>query len=243
MIPISCPGCGNPGDLPLDRLNSRLTCKKCGAVFYMDTSGRMMLGDPNAPKKGRRKQAQAQRSEPIDLDFGRMIRDIPRPVRLGVPILLIAGLLVYVAARFIGSLGVPEDVTGRSQYVGELFADNALEELRAITAPGTAEDLDKWYEAVRPKFSFEGPRSASDAVSVTTSVFENDGARCRAFAAIIAMGAPPPSSSAPNGAETPSNSVTLELAWIKKDGEWLLDGSSMYQTATAPPRPGRGTRR
>ena len=243
MISISCPGCGKPGNLPLDRLNSRLTCKKCGAIFYMDNSGHMMLGDPNAPKKGRRKRAQAQRSEPIDLDFGRMIRDIPKPVRLGVPIVLAAGLLVYAAAWLIGSMGAPDDVLGRSRYIGELFADNALEEIRALAAPGTAEDLDKWYGVVRPKLNYEGPRSASGDVSITPSVYEDNGASAQSFAAILDADAPPPSVTADADAEAPGNSVTLDLSWTKKDGRWLLDGTSMYQRAIAPPRPGRGGRR
>ena len=46
MIPMSCPQCGSQGEIPLDKLNTRLHCRKCGVFFYVETSGQVHLGDP-----------------------------------------------------------------------------------------------------------------------------------------------------------------------------------------------------
>ena len=58
MIPMECPGCGRRGNVPPDRLNTRMHCKKCDAIFFMDRSGKIILGDPDILLKKKKDQEQ-----------------------------------------------------------------------------------------------------------------------------------------------------------------------------------------
>ncbi len=54
MIPMTCPSCGRRGNAPADRIKTRMHCKKCDAVFYMDENGKIILGDPEAAARAER---------------------------------------------------------------------------------------------------------------------------------------------------------------------------------------------
>jgi hypothetical protein len=51
MIPMACPSCGRRGSVPQDKINSRLHCKKCDAIFHMDVEGHVVMGEPGRPAK------------------------------------------------------------------------------------------------------------------------------------------------------------------------------------------------
>ena len=66
MIPMSCPSCGRRGNVPLDRLNTRMHCKKCDAVFHLDATGKPVLGEPKAAKGGKNAAKGRSKDEPLD---------------------------------------------------------------------------------------------------------------------------------------------------------------------------------
>src|SRR5262245_35123227 len=51
MPELSCPQCGRSGNVPRTKLDSRLVCKKCHAVFHMDKAGRVVLGEPHSESR------------------------------------------------------------------------------------------------------------------------------------------------------------------------------------------------
>ncbi|QDV39068.1 hypothetical protein [Tautonia plasticadhaerens] len=240
MIPMNCPNCGSHGEIPLDRLNSRLKCRKCGTMFYMDETGSIMLGDPGA-LKGRKKGRKANARPALDFDFdvARMIKDIPKPVKLGVLGVAMLAMLGYGASALMASFTVPADVEGRSAHVGRLFVDNELDLLREFAAPGTADDLAAWHEAMRPKLNYEGPRRRPKDVRISAALIKADDTSARSFLSMIVTFAPPPPPSTTPAPDAPKNTLTLSLIWSKHEGDWLVDGSKTLAEATNPPPPTR----
>src|SRR4051812_33288916 len=60
MIEMACPSCGRAGQVPKEKLQSRLVCRKCHVVFHMDPGGRAVLGEPN---QGKDKAKKGEESE------------------------------------------------------------------------------------------------------------------------------------------------------------------------------------
>ncbi|WP_169978034.1 hypothetical protein [Tautonia rosea] len=242
MIPMSCPNCGSQGEVPLDRLNSRLKCRKCGTMFYMDETGSIVLGDPNDPKKGRRRK-KAESGPAIDFDFDvrRMIQDIPKPVRIGVLALVVVAAVGYGASSVLGSLGTPTDVKGRSALVADLFVDNKLAELQALAKPGTGDDLAKWHETMRPKLNYEGARRSRGDVATDGAIMNEGSSEAWSFGT-LAVVRPDPTSGGAASDDGPKNALSLSLYWTRENGEWLLDGSRCLQEALKPPPTSRSTR-
>lgn len=245
MIPMSCPNCGKQGEVPLDRLNSRLKCRKCGTMFYMDHTGSIVLGDPNDPKQGRRRKKAEASGPAIDFDFDlrRMLRDIPKPVRVGVLALVIVAAVGYGASSVMGSLGTPTDVKGRSALVADLFVDNKLAELQAMAKPGTAEDLAKWHEAMRPKLNFEGARRSRGDVATDGAIMNEGASEAWGFGTLAVVNPAPSTASGSRSDDGPKNALSLSLFWSRENGEWLLDGTRCLQEALKPPPASRSTRR
>ena len=53
MIKMKCPSCGAAGRVPREKINHRLTCKRCSGVFHLSPSGQAILGEPAPPKDAR----------------------------------------------------------------------------------------------------------------------------------------------------------------------------------------------
>ena len=97
MIPIECPKCGREGHVPPDRLNAKLTCRGCQAVFHLDNTGRMVMGPPGDPEKDKNKP-HVQYSKPGPaFDSAEAWANIPIAVKVGVPVVLL-GLFVALKA-------------------------------------------------------------------------------------------------------------------------------------------------
>ena len=253
MIPMSCPNCGRQGEVPLDRLNCRLKCKKCGTMFYMDETGSIVLGDPNDPKGRRAKKADA--GPAVDLDFAQMIRDIPKPVRIGALALAIVATLGYGVTTLVGSIGAPDDVQGRSAYAAELFVDNKIDQLRKLAKEGTDDDLVKWHELMRPKLNYNGPRKSRRDVLTGGEVMNQSGGSAWSYATLAVVNPQPPAAPSATGsqADAPQNSLSMSLYWTRQNGQWVIDGTRTFNEAsrplpagrrggTAPPPTGRGRR-
>ena len=44
MIEMACPSCGRAGQVPKEKLHTRLVCRKCHMVFHVDSQGRPCAG-------------------------------------------------------------------------------------------------------------------------------------------------------------------------------------------------------
>lgn len=233
MIPMSCPNCGSQGKVPPDRLNSRLKCRKCGTMFYMDETGSIMLGDPNASAGRRRgRKAAAGPAIALDFDLGRMVKETPKPMKVGGLAVAALALLGFGVSALMASLAVPEDVAGRSAYVGELFVDNKVDRLRNLAAPGTAEDLATWHRSMRPKFNYEGPRRRKRDVMTSAAVGRSGDTSAQTYLSLVVSGAMADTSpSTAKDSDAPRNILTVTLAWTRHDGVWLVDGTKTLAEA------------
>lgn len=230
MIPMECPTCGRQGEVPLDRLNCKLTCKKCGTVFHMDDTGHIVLGEPGSHKAKRVEP----KDMPVEMDLGKVLRELPKGVRYGVPALLAVLLLGMLVSRIAGSFGLAGDLPTRAAYVGELFADLQLDGIRNLTTPETVPQIEQWYNRVRPQLNFEGPRKSKDDVTSLAQVFREEETTAVTFTALHVTNPKPPASAARGAA--PQNDLTIELAWVWKGGRWLIDGKGTLDAVNRPVR-------
>lgn len=155
MIPMSCPSCGRRGTIPPDRLNTRMHCKKCDAVFYMDGGGKMVLGEPPsarakdtaaAGKKGAKpKSKKDQNLDPI----GELLRS-PVLKKIGI------GLAGAVALLLLGSSlmrALRPTVKGLVEFnedAARAVVTKDVEALKRLAAPGTEADVAAWYDKITP---------------------------------------------------------------------------------------------
>ena len=121
MIPMACPSCGRRGNVPLDRLNTRMHCKKCDAVFHLDASGKPILGEPPAARraKGGGRPGARAKNEPLDPIgiVATKIANLPRGVwyLLGT---LLGAYLIYFAYQSYG----PQPLTRREMLIEQSVA-------------------------------------------------------------------------------------------------------------------------
>lgn len=255
MIPMSCPSCGRRGTVPPDRLNTRMHCKKCDAVFYMDRSGKIVLGDPDdaarrANKPNKPKKVKKD-SDPVDMNLVSLLGKAPTPVKLLVVVGAVV-LIAFIAGVRLPKFSVSKNLDNRIEIVGEAFAYSAPGDIQKVAAPGTGGDLQQWYDKLRPTFKFEGQKRPGSLVSILKIGNENPGAD---KSPIVIRVVPPltpdpvPEVKALKEAlkknpraikpETQpgynaDGSFDLPTVWVQNGGTWLLDGAQTLQAAQAP---------
>ncbi len=211
MIPMSCPNCGRRGSVPPDRLNTRMHCKKCDAVFYMDPSGKIVLGDPDAPKTrmakpaagapgapGAPKVKKRKDSDPPDLNPLRLVSGLPKPVQIGLVVTaMVVGLWASGIPRTLGKAifgeTLSKDILERAVYVGDAYgegkADGSLPRaFNRVTAEGTQADLETWFKESRPEFKFVGPQGMGNELSYVSPPPKEEGNESTVIIRIL----PPP---------------------------------------------------
>lgn len=236
MIPMECPKCGRRGEVPLDRLNSKLTCRNCATVFHMDQTGQIVLGAPDDPAKAKRRPD--VRLEPLEFNPVKLFKSIPRPVRIGLAAAAVLAVVWVAAGALIDSIGVPRDLDRRADYVAEAFVDLQLDRIQELSTPASREAVKKWYDQVRPTLDLAGPRSRGDEAAIGSQVISEEDDKALTYSSIIVSD---PTVVAPQGGAPPGTarkSVTLELAWTRDGGRWLLDGDETLKQANRPKRPG-----
>lgn len=244
MIRMVCPSCSRRGNVPESEVNKRLHCKKCNAVFFLDTEGLVHLGEPVDEEAERRRELARREKEalaPLEQGFGHYWKTRPMPVK--------AGVLSVVGGVFSLALGpvlwaqspLPTTLDGRAEYVASAFADNAPGWLDDLTAPETSADLDKWMDQVRPSFHFQGPQKKYvNEVMATVSLEKVD----QNEALVVLTLVPPMPKKDPSASKKPlerlgydkNGHFTLPTYWIMGPSGWMLDGSACLKSlADAPP--------
>lgn len=240
MIPMSCPKCGKRGSVPPDRLATRMSCRKCQAVFHMDRTGHIMLGEPedeNSTRKAKKPKRPKGQREAVDLGFGDMLKNVPKPVKagLGAGVLVLVPFLLGLKYFWIP---IPETLEGRAEYVASAFADDSAGRAEKIAVSGTADEVDAWFAKSRPLFKFQGPQSGPThqvIAQVVDSSIEGDSATV-----VLKLVAPQPEPADEARADKPMDQIgydenglfDLPLYFAKQGSTWLLDGSKCLQQAS-----------
>lgn len=228
MIPMSCPQCGSQGEIPLDKLNTRLHCRKCGVFFYVETSGQVHLGDPpNAAAQNEsilrqaRKKPKPERAE-IDLN---PFQGINAPSRRTVAV---AGLVLGVAALIAGAVMVvktisqPEDLSGRAIRVAEMFTDMRLTDLETMATKDDVAGLKLWYNAVRPRFPLKEPRKTPEEVGYSNMIL-NESKTAAETTTIFNLRA------SSDADKTIPQVFSYPLIWKQEDSQWKVDFPASLQ--------------
>ena len=160
MIEMVCPQCGRTGVAPKEKINSRLNCKKCHAIFYLTESGRSVLGEPpgahhdphghgtghalaESHAHGSHATHPASRQND-EYDAGRAILS-------WVPVGLIG--LVAVASATYYFWPVRDDTSNlaaKAHLVAQSIAADKLAAIQPLAAEDGKSDLGTWYERFRP---------------------------------------------------------------------------------------------
>jgi hypothetical protein len=191
MIPLACPQCGRRGSIPADKMNSRLHCKKCDAVFHLDPLGHILLGEPG------RAMAQPGGSSGFFGMAGHGSGEYARTGSGGVATLtatrpatsrrtelpgvweclpkslkavIFSGLVLVLAwacgvrLPFRGE-PLPPTLEQRIGVVAEAFAYNEPASLRRVAVDGTQEDLNAWLAKLRPAAAIQASREPGSRVT------------------------------------------------------------------------------
>ncbi len=140
MIDLACPSCGRAGQVPREKLHSRLVCKKCHVVFHMDTSGRPVVGEPHhGPSKDPTKQKTDEHHALLEgfqipklsdlTNFKENLTEYTFPVK---PVLGVLGVILVGWVAMIVTSGPGESVADRAK----LAVDGAC-----ARRPGAAQDV------------------------------------------------------------------------------------------------------
>jgi|GEM_PF-2198284 len=251
MIQLDCPKCGRGGSIPHEKLNTRLVCKKCHAVFHMPTADRTVLGEPQveSPKADASARAREPRRssgdgvEALTGNFSDGIEGLkeslssisPKQAGIGA-----AGLLLVVGAWFFLSRP-PESLTEITALTVRKFADDDLASLKQAASTDTVEDVVKWYETVHPRLVKARERWKTNSVRTDVLVLtENAQQRSgESHAYVYPASASTPQASTTSGSE-PVWPLIIPLEFtmhwtLDAGGNWRINGRQTLQSAGPEP--------
>jgi hypothetical protein len=255
QIPMECPRCKRWGSVPSNKINTPLTCKKCGAGFYLNPQGLAILG---LPPGSRPDPAEAKKKKPEfgDVDFkvdvGALWRDLDPAQRQRFLGLAAAIVLIVGAGYLYASMPTTDYLTESALDVARAVADDNESRISSLAAEGTSEDATLWIKSVRARY---GIRGSSDDFKMSASLMAGGGTSDKAqVLATLATNTPgvlgPPKSEAKSKGATSSadavqvdtDMVPLNLYFLMdRRGHWRLDGSDTLKSfASQRKKPGAG---
>jgi hypothetical protein len=184
MIEMACPSCGRAGQVPPEKVQSRLVCRKCHVVFHVDRNGRPVLGEPQSAKDAKKEKEGERKSvfegmhvPTVDelTDFGENLRKLreynflqPKPIAAGVGILVFFWLVNYL---FFGPAASIADAT--KKLADSIVAENANYASSLIT-DDSRDNLTQWYDAVHLKLETARKAWPTKEATVLVVVIEED---------------------------------------------------------------------
>jgi hypothetical protein len=132
-----CPLCGSRVEIPRVEIRKRYLCKKCHSPFHLDKSGTPVVGAP----------------PDIDVELAEtkqklneILETIPaKKIGIGVAatvLVLIVGYLLFGAGERL------DRAAGKAAHA---LAENDPAYFKSIAAPGTDDDVVRWYEAAHTR--------------------------------------------------------------------------------------------
>jgi len=224
MAELKCPLCGSRVEVPRVAVHTRYHCRKCHTPFHLNKAREGVVGDPPPVEQelAEIKQKLQQKWERVPV--GRIVG--------GLVALVVVGLVWYYWTRPAQSL------EGPAQAAEQAIADGDLDDLRSIAAPGTEDDVARWYNEVHPQLvrAREGWYGRDEVVEV--QVGQEDPSQSKRVVAIsinpAALGtnssvslADPTAATAPAATPFSAESVWTRSKW----GRWQLDGRETYAKA------------
>ncbi|WP_406700790.1 hypothetical protein V5E97_18550 [Singulisphaera sp. Ch08] len=242
MIDLACPSCGRAGSIPREKINTRLTCKKCHSVFHVNTTGRTLVGEPHVESP----KAEHHHHEGLHLpsfeSLDGLTESLPkvslRSLGLGVAaIVVVGGLFMFLTKP-------PQSLADTALRTAERFADDDLVYLKQIATTESIDDVVRWFDAVHPQLVKNREQWKGREAKIQVMVIGEDPKLGKGEAQAFIYPAGPAGhvsaiNSAVNSTTTTAASVQqpvdLRLHWVlDRKGTWKLDGVQTFQAATRP---------
>ncbi len=223
MIPMSCPSCGRRGNVPLDRLNTRMHCKKCDAVFHLDATGKPVLGEPKAAKGGKSASKSRSKDEPLD-PIGMLaskLAQVPKGVYfslLGIGAIYVLYTLLY-AGLSSGPMDRESTLRAKASDLAEAFLKKDSETIKGMATDDSKDEAGKLVEQFRGSLNDSGA-TAESPVFVTVGPASPDPQP------IITIDFNPPT---PEGSTSAPPAAHLDTPWFEAKGKWYLNGKDTLQ--------------
>ncbi|HQU44916.1 MAG TPA: hypothetical protein PK867_19025 [Pirellulales bacterium] len=146
-LPLECPNCGFQGKVKIARLDQTFHCQQCKQAFHVTRDG-TVAGErpPDAP--GLDVAARSLPDEPPWVE--RAFVNLPPAAKWGVLggfVLLLALGLVYLMQP---EEPLPGEMEDRATLACKSLAVGDWSMLKRLAKKGTAGDLGRWYDRVRP---------------------------------------------------------------------------------------------
>lgn len=220
MIPMSCPNCGRKGNIPLDRLNTRMHCKKCDAVFHLDASGKPVLGEPPAAKGSKAARAAARaKNEPLDpigIIAAKLVQT-PKPVWMTLAILL-GCYMLWIVWGFVGPRGATadENFSAQNATAALAFLNQDVDTLKAMSTQDSRDEIAKIVD-FRSQVGDKAGKGAEDMppMAKLPDVMSDE--------PVVEMSIQPPK---PSGEEDAPPVFYLDLIWVKGKNKYYLNGKA-----------------
>ncbi len=205
MIEMACPSCGRAGQVPKEKLQTRLVCRKCHMVFHVDSQGRPVLGEPASSKEKNKKEAEPKsilkKLNIPTLDqltgVGDDLKDYTFPVKPAAGVL--GGLVgLWLIWGFLAGPG--ESVADCSRRVAAALANDDLNRLKTLATDDTKDDMVRFYDAAHPKLEKERAKWPSKDATVQVVVVEEDLSKGKGETEVFYM---PAASGAPTASAAP----------------------------------------
>jgi hypothetical protein len=220
---------------------TRMHCKKCDAVFFMDSGGRLTLGEPPVEKPKAKKGGTTSRSAKDD-DPLAPLKHIPKWFywAIGAAVL---GFVVWTGWGTFNSIftGLPNGLESRATFFANAFLEKDWKKMKKLAADKEGQDeLLKWVLEVRQYYPDQDMNAwgtpvieYSDTLPRTMDSDEPLGAVTPSEPVTAAQTMvrliPPPG---PDGNIT-GDPFTIVVDWKKERGDWWIDGTSTNGNAKA----------
>jgi hypothetical protein len=216
MAGRQCPLCASQVWLADQRPYSRATCRKCHANLHAGKDGRLLIGDPPDVDKHYQEWKREARRWAERFPWRKLVK--------GLAALLVLGLgwnLLF---------GPAERLDLVAEKAAQSLAGGDPDSLTSLAAPGTEDDVRRWYDTVHPQLVRLRERWQGKAEAVEVRVVQEDQEQHKGAVGVsihpVFSGARDTSLADPVNA-TASVSMTFEGAtdWtLTRWGRWKLDG-------------------
>jgi hypothetical protein len=254
MIDMACPSCGRAGQVPKEKLHTRLVCRKCHVVFHVDGNGRPVLGEPVSKeskdkKEKEKKPVLAGFKLPTLDDFtgaGNDLSEYTFPVK---PVAGVVGGLVVLYFIWGFLAGPGQSVADCSKTVAAALAKDDVDELKKFASSDTQNDVVRWYDTAHPQLEKARETWPSKEATVTVMTVEEDRSTGKGETEVFytpagaagAPGTPPPpppmykpgdeKSASKSAAPAGPKNCSFHLYWVRSGSHWMLDGRQSHLMA------------
>jgi hypothetical protein len=226
MVTLTCPLCGSPVKVPKATPHVRLSCSKCHSPFHLNRALEPVLGSPPDIEQDVEELKQKVRQE---------LKKFPaRKVAIGLGAVLVA----FVTLSYL--LRPAETLKSAAERAARAFADGDMDYLKSIAAPGTEDDVGRWYQQTHPGLVQQRERWHGKAEVIEVGVAGEDAAQGKGSTAFsihpgtgnardVSLANPDQTTEAAFG------SFDSRVDWVRGRGShWAIDGRETYAKALPP---------